>query len=321
MNALILIKKNTPLNYLDTDMPYPSANQVLVQLKAAAINHRDLWIRKGIYPRIDVYTILGSDGVGLINDQAVIINPNINWGNNPTVPSSDYSILGMPEDGTFAEYIAVGKDRIHPIPTHLSYEQAAALPLGGLTAYRAVFTKGLCKSGDKVLISGIGGSVAQLAFRFAQAAGAKVYVTSSSDEKLEKALQMGAVGGANYTVQHWDKDIWAQTDGFDLIVDSAGGTGFKDLVRLGGLGGRIVVHGNTDGYFAKLNPQTIFSKQLSILGTSMGTDAEFEAMLDFVRQHKIVPVIDSVFALEEHEKAFARMRNKERFGKVVFKIE
>ncbi|MFN7330163.1 MAG: alcohol dehydrogenase catalytic domain-containing protein, partial [Bacteroidota bacterium] len=197
MRALVLIE---PGKIEIKEMPKPtlSAGKALVKIKAAALNRRDDWIREGKYPNIRYGGILGSDGAGVVEEvfddadkewvgKEVVINPNIDWGPDMDTQSTKYTILGMPVSGTFAEYVAVGVDRLHHKPFHLDFLQAAALPLGGLTAFRALFRKGSLRAGQNVLISGFGGGVAQFAFLFAKAAGANVYISSGSDEKIEKA--------------------------------------------------------------------------------------------------------------------------------------
>ena len=186
MRGLILSEHHPEkLELLDLSKPSLSEGMALVKLKAAALNRRDQWCREGMYPGLKYGVILGSDGAGIVesvfnkNDEnwvgkEVVINPNIDWGENPAVQSSKYNILGMPSNGTFAEYVAVPVDRLHLKPKHLDFFQAAALPLGGLTAYRATIKKGNASKGKKVLISGIGGGVATMAFLFANAVGADI---------------------------------------------------------------------------------------------------------------------------------------------------
>ena len=241
-------------------------------------------------------------------------------GDKETHPSAQYSILGMPKHGTFAQFISAAKDRIHHKPEHLSSHEAAALPLAGLTAYRAVFSKGQLQKGEKVFINGIGGGVALLAAQFALAAGAEVHVSSSSDEKIEKAIALGAKEGVNYKTADWKQVSKSIGNSFNLIIDSAGGEGFGNLLKLAAPGGRIAVYGGTRGAIPKISPQLIFWKQLSILGTSMGSDTDFEKMLAFVSEHKIKPLIDSVYSLEQGADAFQRMSEGKQFGKIVLSI-
>lgn len=320
MQALVFTEVGEPLSYQEMPSPTPKEDEVVVDLKAAALNHRDNWITKGMYPGLQPNVILGSDGAGLYEGEEVILNPNIEWGADDRFPSGKYHILGMPIDGTFAEQIAVKPDRIHPKPAHLTLAQAAALPLGGLTAYRALMTRCQPQPGEKVLISGVGGGVALFAFQFAVAHGCEVYVTSSSPEKIAKSVEMGGKGGANYREEKWAKAFAKEVGLFDVIIDSAGGPGFGDLVRLAAPGGRIALYGGTRGNWEGVSPQLVFFRQLSIHGSTMGTDAEFGEMVAFVDKHKIVPVVDSVFDLAHGVDAVARMDAGKQFGKIVLTI-
>ncbi|NVK82743.1 MAG: alcohol dehydrogenase catalytic domain-containing protein, partial [Cytophagia bacterium] len=225
MKTLCITDQSEPLQFVDKPIPVPKTREVLVQLKAAALNHRDQWIREGMYPNIQMGTTLGSDGSGVVTavgvgvsesllGQEVIINPNREWGNNPAVQSAEYNILGMPKDGTLAEYVLVEEDRLVEKPKHLSFEEAAALPLGGVTAFRAVFHHGQCAEGKNVLISGVGGGVAQFAFLFAVHKGANVWVTSGSQEKIDQCIASGAQGGFNYKSENWLKEA-KSIGGFD----------------------------------------------------------------------------------------------------------
>ncbi len=319
MKALILKTLGEALTYGDYTDPKQGEGEVLVQLRAAALNHRDVFITQGLYPNIRLPVILGSDGAGVAEDREVIINPGSDWGDNAAYPSRSYQVLGMPADGTFAQYINVAASRLATKPGHLSWEQAAALPLAGLTAYRALFTRAQLQSGQRVLITGIGGGVALMAAQFALAAGAEVWVTSGSAEKLQRAQKMGCAGGANYKDADWHKQLSAHAVDFDVILDSSGGESFAHLVKLCRPGGCIVVYGGGKGS-ASFMPQHLFWRQISIHGTSMGTDQEFYDMVDFVDRHRIVPVVDSIYALADGNNAFQRMERSLQFGKIVFTI-
>jgi NADPH:quinone reductase-like Zn-dependent oxidoreductase len=319
------------IQLLDVAKPEPANGQVLVRLQAAALNHRDQWIREGKYPNIRPFCTLGSDGCGIVETvgsqsdahwigKTVIINPNQNWGDNPAVQGKDYRILGNPVDGTFAEYIVVPTDRLHEKPAYLTTEQAAALPLGGLTAYRATCKHGAVKKGDNVLVTGIGGGVAQLAMQFALAAGANVWVSSGDEEKLRKAIALGAKGGINYRSDDWDKQLMAQTGGLNLVIDSGGGTGFSRFIRLMQPAGKIVFYGATAGLPTTLDLHRIFFYQLTLQGSTMGNDAEFAEMLRFCEQHRISPIIDSVRPLDEIISAFDEMKMGKQFGKLVISM-
>ncbi len=319
MKALVLEDVGQALRIKEMDSPAEKEGYVNVRIKAGALNHRDVWITKGMYPGIRPNVILGSDGAGILDGREVIINPNHDWGDNPRVQSKDYHILGLPTNGTFAEEVQVRSDKVFPKPRHLSIEHAAALPLGGMTAYRALFTKCGLRKGERVLISGVGGGVALFAFQFAVAVGAEVWVTSGTEWKIEKAIKMGAAGGINYKNADW-KSFGKETGGFDVIIDSAGGDGFMNLVKIANPGGRICFYGGTRGNITSLNPQIIFWKQLSIFGSTMGSDEEFRDMIDFVDEHQISPIIDSVYNLEDANDAFKRMEKGLQFGKIVLNV-
>lgn len=328
------IQDNSKQRIAIVEVPTPTiqAGQALVKLKAAALNHRDQWIREDKYPKIKFNSTLGSDGCGIVEQIAskedeywlgkdVIINPNNDWGNNPVVQSHDhYHILGMPKDGTFAEYVVVNVDRLHEKPTHLSYERAAAIPLAGLTAYRAVFTQGHAQKGENVLISGIGGGVALFAFQFALACGANVYVTSSSDDKLDKAMKIGAKGVANYTEADWHKKLQADTHGFDLVIDSGGGENFNTLIKMMRPAGHIVFYGATQGLPTSIDLYRAFFNQLRIQGTTMGNDAEFDDMTKFIAGKKLIPIVDSIRPFDQIISALDEMKAGTQFGKLIIKF-
>ncbi len=321
MKALVLVGKDQPLSYQSVEKPIAGAGEVIVKLHAASLNHRDVWITKGLYAGIKYPTILGSDGAGMTEDgKAVILHPGMKWGDNPNFQSKSYEILGLPSDGTFAEYIKIGAEYVTPKPEHLTFEQAAALPLAGLTAYRALVSRCQVRAGERVLISGIGGGVALYAMQFALALGCEVWVTSSSEAKIQKAVEMGAKGGVNYKTEAWSKSFMAKTGGFDVIIDSAAGAGFAELVKVCKPGARICFYGGTAGAITGVSPQIVFYKQLSIFGSTMGSHVEFEAMVRFVEKHKIVPVVDAIYPLSEGNAACLRMDKGQQFGKIVLKI-
>jgi NADPH:quinone reductase-like Zn-dependent oxidoreductase len=332
MRALVLeeIKGPKGLVVKEVPDPEPGRNEVRVRILASALNHRDLWITIGRYPGIQLPQILGSDGVGVVDrvgrgvdrrwlNRVVIINPSLFWGKNPLVQGEDYQILGLPRPGTLAEFTVVPVENIVPKPRHLKVESASALPLCGLTAYRALFTRGKLQPGEKVLITGIGGGVATVALEFAVAYGAKAWVTSSSQEKIERAKRMGARGGYLYTEPGYGERIRAELKGVDLIVDGAGGEGLGELITALAPGGRIVIYGATRGNPPGLDLRRVFFRQLSILGSTMGNPSEFRKMVRFVTRKKIEPIVDSVFPLEEGVKAFERMDAGVQFGKIVIK--
>ncbi len=305
--------------------------EALVKLSAAALNRRDQWIREGKYPNIQYQTTLGSDGCGEVIEVAedkhrewvgkqVVINPNINWGDNPNCQGANYQVLGMPTDGTLAEYIIIPVDRLVPKPRHLAAAEAAALPLAGLTAYRALFHHGGLKSKQSLLITGIGGGVSQTIFMLAKATGATISVTSGSEEKLTEAQNMGAAGAFNYKAE-WAREALKEGLLFDLVIDSAGGSQLNDLIKLIRPGGRIVFYGATTGLPDKLDLYRMFWNQITLQGSTMGNDQEFEAMIKFVEKHQLQPRIDSQRPLSQVIDAFDRMNDGAQSGKLVVTMD
>ncbi|MGI4021622.1 MAG: quinone oxidoreductase family protein [Janthinobacterium lividum] len=330
MKAIVLEAADQPLIYKDVEKPQLGLGEVLVEVKAAALNRRDWWITQGKYAGIKYPSILGSDGSGIVAEvgpdvdqswigKEVIINPGNNWGDHPEYQHKDFKILGLPENGTFAEYVKIDAEYLYPKPAHLTWEQAAAIPLAGLTAYRALFTKGKAKKGDKVLIVGVGAGTGSFALQFAVAAGCQVFVTSGTSEKIEEARKLGAAAGVNYKAQDWADQLKQLASGFDVIIDSALGDGFAKLLDLCNPGARIVFFGGTAGNLPPLDGRKIFWKQLQLLGTTMGTPEDFKNMLNLINEHKIIPVVDEVFDLADAEKAVRKMDNSAQFGKIVLR--
>ena len=317
------------MKLIDLPDPKPAAGEAVVRLHACGLNHRDVWIRQGLYARIQLPAILGSDGAGvvesvgaeaeakLVGKRAVII-PCEKWGPDPAVQSKEFLILGMPRQGTMAEKIAVPVSMIVELPESISFEDAAALPVAGITAYRALVSRGRLKRGEHVLVTGIGGGVATLAMLFAQALGAQVSVTSGSDEKLAKARELGAIAAANYKAKGWEKDLVAQAGRPPaLIIDGAGGDGLNTLIGAAAPAGRIVMYGATRMSPSKLDMAKIFFKQLDLLGTTMGTDDEFRAMVKLVAEHRIKPVIDRIFPLSQAVEANRLLEQSAQMGKIL----
>jgi zinc-binding alcohol dehydrogenase/oxidoreductase len=331
MRAAFFKGKDQPLEVKEIQKPKPVKDQVLVRIKYAALNHRDIWIlREQPLPGREV--ILGSDGSGIIEavgedadplliGMEVVINPSLEWGNNPVVQGNYFKILGYPDNGTFSDYLLISKKYVFEKPENVSFEDAAAMPLSALTAYRALFTKARLRANEKVLITGTGGGAALWALQFAVQYKARVYVTSGSDEKIAKAKELGAIDGYNYRDENWTVQALQDVGGFDIIIDSAGGKQFSSFPELMMPGGRIVIFGRTAGSIPELSSRLLYWKQLSILGTTMGTRDEFLSMLDFIESRNIKPVIDSVYPLEQINDAIQRMESGAHFGKIVLQIE
>ena len=331
MKALTLRRIKSPLELEDRPDLEPGPNEVVVRIKAASLNRRDYWITQGMYPGIELPVVLGSDGAGIVaktgnelgnfwQDREVIINPAMDWGDRQSAQSDAFTILGLPRDGTWAEQVAVPASQLHAKPSHLGWRDAAALPLSGMTAWRALFAQGELQSGQSVLITGIGGGVATFALQFAIAAGADVWVTSSSPRKIDRAVELGAKGGFDYTSEDWSKRLAKQVGSIQLIVDSAGGVGYRSLVNLAAPGGRIVNYGATAGPPEKLDLFKVFWKQLRLQGTTMGSPADFAAMLQFVEAKRIVPIVDSALPLSEGNRALNQMKSSPQFGKYVLTV-
>jgi NADPH:quinone reductase-like Zn-dependent oxidoreductase len=324
--------KGKPLSVEEFDKPKPVKDQVRIKLKYASLNHLDIWIQqdqespreKGVIPGscgCGVVDAVGDDADPLLIGMEVIIHPSLDWGNNPIVQGNEFRILGFPDNGTFAEYIVVSKKYIFEKPDHLNDEQSAALPLAALTAYRALFSKARLRANERVLITGIGGGAAIFVLQMAVAYGAKVFVTSASDEKIAKAKSLGAIGGFNYKNPDWAEQAKKTVGGFDIIIDSAAGNQFGKLIELAVPGGRIVNFGRTAGPMSEINMRQVYWKQLSILGSTMGTRDEFLSMIDMMESRKIVPVIDKQFPLTQINEAFDYMKAQNHFGKITIKIE
>lgn len=321
---------NLPLE--EVENPTPGQGEVVVRLKAAALNHRDVYISQGQYAGLKFPIIPGSDGVGEIAaagegvsglnvGDAVIINPSLDWGNDPRVAGPHWRILGLPDNGTFAEFVKVPASAIYPRPKGLSDEEAAALPLAGLTGYRATVTRGNVQPGDTVLLTGIGGGVATFALLIAQKMGARVFVTSSSDEKLERARALGAAETFNYKSTNWVKAARAASGkgGVDLIVDGVGGETFNQALDAVVPGGRVVSYGATTGSVPELVVRRIFWKQLNVFGSTMGSPDDFKGMLSLF-SNGLHPVVSTVFPLAEAGQALKHMSQAEQFGKIVLRI-
>jgi len=326
MNAIVITAESEPIQLVDLPKPEIKEGQCLVRINYASLNRRDQWIREGMYPNIEFGSVLGSDGCGVVEEgskkwlnKEVILNPNVNWGIDPVAQSEEYSVLGMPTNGALAEYLIVPEDRLNKKPSHLSSEEAAAIPLAGLTAYRTVFTKGQVRKGMKVLVTGIGGGVAQFASQFSAALGADVFVTSGSDHKIVKACSQGVQAGFNYKNEDWIKEA-SKVGGFDVIIDSAGGDLLNAYLKLVKPGGRIVVYGSTTGVPKKMDIFKLFWSQAQIMGATMGNDQEFKEMVQFVSDHRLKPTIDETFDLEAYLLAFDRFKSTDHFGKIVLKV-
>ena len=332
MKAIVLKELGGPEKLLWEEVPdpIPGPGEVLVRLKAAALNHRDAWIRQGLYANIQLPTILGSDGsgevVGFGSDvstsllgQAVLINPCLDWGPEIKTQRPGMRILGMPDNGSYAQMVVVPDTNIRPKPASLSFEEAAALPLAGMTAYRALVTRANVVAGETVLITGVGGGVASLALQIAHCLGAQTFVTSGSDLKIERARALGAAGGVNYRDDQWPRNLKHLLNGrpLDVIIDGSGGSVFERALELIGPAGRIVSYGATLGPARKIEVRRIFWKQVTVMGSTMASPQEFDAVVKLYSAHGLRPPIDSVFPLQKAGEAQQWMENAKQFGKIL----
>ena len=318
MKAVAVVEGGA-LSYGDYPDPVAGPGEVVVELRSAAVNRRDLLLRNPPGPayEFDLPVIPGSDGAGIRRDtgEEVVIYPGLHWGTRQDAAGPDWRILGGPDDGTYAELVKVPEENVFPKPARLSWEEAAAFPLAALTAYRGLFEVGGLVGGQSVLVLGAGSGVSTLAVQLAVQAGVRVLVTSSSQEKIDRAKELGAEGGVLYT-----EDGWAEAAGpVDVVFDSVGTTWRESLKALR-RGGRLVVFGGTGGPEVTLDVRALYLNWQSIHGTTMGSRQDFAALMRMVEAGTWRPVIDSVRPLAEAEAAHARMMAGEHFGKLVLSI-
>lgn len=313
------------LRYEDVPDPTPEEGEVLIGLRAASLNHLDVWVRKGL-PSVPKPRILGADGAGVVEalgegvegfevGQRVVINPGV-------MHRGRVSVIGEHTDGTHAELTAVPAANVYPLPDELSFEEAAAFPLVFETAYRMLATKAGLREGEWVLVWGIGGGVATAAFQIAKALGGRVIVTSSSDAKLERARELGA----DVTVNHVSDDVKATVieatggRGVDIVVEHVGDATWRTSLDVASQRGRIVVCGATTGPNPPAALHRIWWKELAIFGSSMGTPEDFEAAYELVKSGRAKVIVDSVFPLAEVRAAHERLEAGEQLGKIVLRI-
>ncbi len=316
------------LNYGEISEETPGSGEVRVRLKTAGLNHRDLFVLHRHQPT-DPPLIVGSDGAGVIDaigegvvgievGTEVMINPGLGWKEVSDAPPEGFEIVGLPYHGTFAEKIIIPAENAVAKPEHLSWEEAGVLSLAALTAYRSLFTRGQVRQGMTVFIPGIGGGVATFLLQFAKAAGAQVYVSSRSQEKRDRALELGAVGAFD------SNEDWSQALGgvkMDLVIESVGAATINKSMKLLRRGGTIVTFGSSTGDIVELNLREFFYGQYNLLGSTMGSADEYKDMIEFISQHKIKPVMDKMYPLNQFEDAFKRLEEAKQLGKIGFYIE
>ena len=315
-------------------------NDVIVKLKAAAINHIDIWNRLGQTGQIfEIPHILGADGAGIVVEvgakvtnlkpgDAVCLYPPTGCGQCEfCLTGNDWMcirlrVLGERLEGTYAEFVRLPAENCFPIPAGYSFEEAAAFPLVFVTLWRMLITNAKLKPGETVLIIGIGGGVASASLQVAKRLGAHVMVTSSSDEKLERAKQLGADHAVNHRKRDFVEAVNELTKqrGVDLVVDCVGGEVWRKSLASLTRGGRLVTCGATAGGQPDDDIAAIFSKHLKIYGSTLGSREEFRQLLSFLTVSQIKPIIDSVFPLRDAASAQHRVETAQQFGKVVLRI-
>lgn len=334
-----------PIRLVQVPKPTPGPNEYLVKMRAAALNHRDFFIRQHLYPRISFSTPILADGYGTVIeagpganssllDCSVLLTPSRGWLDDPEGPEdyNRFAVLGAsslyPPLGMAQDYIVVHECEVEPTPSHLSAAEAAALPVVGLTAWRALVTKsGNARRGQNILVTGIGGGVALQTLQFAIAKGCNVWVTSGDETKITKAVTMGARGGVRYKQAGWEKALAMQLPSsrpyLDAIIDGAGGDIMAKAVRLLKPGGVVSCYGMTvSPRMDWLMPAVL--RNLELRGSTMGSRAEFKDMVDFVRQEKIKPMVSKIVKglddLQAIERLFDDLRDGNQFGKLVIEI-
>lgn len=308
-------------------VPAAKKGEVVVAIKTAGLNRRDLYIpdRRGNKGQ-DL--ILGSDGAGIVESigqgvtkwsigDEVLINPSLNWFEKSDGSPEGFGPLGMPDNGTFAEKIVISEEQLEPRPAYLSWEESASIGLAGLTGFRALITRGKVKKGDTVFVPGAGSGVVTFIIQFAKAAGARVIVTSRSEEKRKQALNLGADRAID-TNADWNEELKDET--IDLVIESIGKATFNRSLECLKKGGRLVVFGATTEDVIDLDLRELFNKQQEIIGSMMGSRDELREMLAFTEKYRIRPIIDRILPLDDALEGFKILETSSQFGKIVFTV-
>ena len=330
------------LQYGEVCTPTVGPGEVVVRLRAAALNHLDLWIRRG-WPglKLEMPHVGGADGVGEVTELGDGVDPDgltvgtrvsicpgfatavdefTRRGQHPLSPR--FCILGEHRSGTFAEYVSVPVEALLPMPAEADYAQTVAAQLTYLTAWRMLVTQAEIRSGETVLIVGSGGGVNTAALQIVKLCGANAIVLCGSDEKMERARALGADEVFDYRDEDWPKKVYKLTDksGVDIVVDNVGQATFQKSQTALKRGGRLVTVGNTTGPNVEIDIRFIFFKQLHIIGSTMGTPMEYDRVMKLVWAGKLSPVIDCQMPLSEGREAHDLMERGDQFGKIVFNI-
>jgi NADPH:quinone reductase-like Zn-dependent oxidoreductase len=343
MKAIIFSEHGGPevLRYAEVPEPKIGADEVLVRVRACALNHLDLWARRGM-PGITIPMphILGSDIAGEVarvgervsgvhTGERVLLSPGISCGHCVYCLRGDdnfcrqYTLFGYKVDGGYAEYVASPAVNVIPMPANLGFEEAAAIPLVFLTAWHMLITRAQLKPDETVLVLGAGSGVGGAAIQIAKVAGARVIATAGSEAKLQKAKELGADETFLHSIEHWSREVRRLTDrrGVDVVVEHVGDATWQESVASLAVGGRLVTCGATTGYEGKIDLRFLFSRHISILGSYMGTKAELYSVLDLLGRGRVKPVIDTVMPLAKAREAHERLEKREQFGKIVLRIE
>ncbi len=328
------------LQIADLPKPIIGPDDVLINVKASALNRLDLFVREGApVLKLALPHIPGSDGAGIIAEvgtnvrglsegQRVTINPGLSCGRcefclaGEQSLCGDFKILGEHVAGTAAEFVRVPAVNVLPMPDDFTFEHAAAAPLVFLTAWRALISRARLRAGEDVLVLGAGSGASTAAIQIAKHAGARVFATTSTDEKMAQAKAIGADIVVNYKTQEWDREVFALTGkrGVDVVFESVGAATWLKSIRSLKRGGRMVVIGATTGARPQEEIGYIFWKQIEIIGSTMSNHTEFRDVMQLLFRGKLKPVIDSVFPLERAQEAHARLEKGEQFGKLVLTI-
>ncbi|MGB9244185.1 MAG: zinc-binding dehydrogenase [Candidatus Acidiferrales bacterium] len=343
MKAVIFSEHGGPevLHYAEVREPEIGADEVLVRVRACALNHLDLWVRRGL-PGITIPMphVLGSDIAGEVvrvggnvsgvrPGERVLLSPGISCGHCVHCLRGDdnfcrqYTLFGYKVDGGYAEYVASPAVNVIPMPANLGFEEAAAIPLVFLTAWHMLITRVQLKPDETVLVLGAGSGVGSAAIQIAKTAGARVIATAGSEAKLQKARELGADETFLHSIEHWSREVKRLTDrrGVDVVVEHVGDATWQESVASLAVGGRLVTCGATTGYEGKIDLRFLFSRHISILGSYMGSKAELYSVLDLVGRGRVRPVIDTVMSLAKTREAHERLEKREQFGKIVLRIE
>ncbi|MFE4080226.1 zinc-binding alcohol dehydrogenase family protein [Paenarthrobacter sp. YIM B13468] len=301
--------------------PEPGPGEVIVELHASALNWHDVLVRQ-TGRGFTTPSILGIDGAGIRQDtgEKTVIFPGLNWGKNAAAPGKDFSILGDSTDGTYAQLVAVPVENLFPMPQHLSWAEAAALPCAGLTAYRALFKRAKLRPGETVLVIGAGSGVSTFAIMFAATAEARVLATSSSRDKLDSVRAIGVDKGFLYTDPDWVQQVLEATGGgVDVIINGAGAN-LRDSMACLKPGGRIAVFGASAGTTATIDIPDLYWGHVSVLGTTLGSPDDFGHMLEMIDKYQIRPIIDSLYSLTEIVEAHRHLESRNHLGKLVLSL-